>query len=92
MRQENFTRWIENIYATQENEIDCPQFQNYLPAFVEAELNNTRLPHTAVLDSHLQQCPDCNEVYKGLRLVTLAESSEIFQSNSTEFSPLPTGD
>jgi len=94
LTQELFTRWIENLYATQDHEVDCRQFQNHLPAFVEAELNNTRLPHTAVLATHLRQCPDCNEIYQGLRLVALAEATETFPSNQnpTQFPSLSTGD
>ena len=94
MTQKLFVHWLENLYATQEHEIDCRQFQNHLPAFVEAELNDTRLPHTAVLSTHLQQCPDCSEIYQGLRLVILAETTETFTSNqnSTQFPTLSTGD
>lgn len=87
-----FFHWIEILYATQEHEIDCKQFQNYLPAFVEAELSQLPLPHTAVLKSHLQQCPDCHEIYHGLRLVVMAEAIEPFSSGAAEFSPIPTGD
>ena len=92
MTQELFVRWIEKLYTTQEHEVDCRQFQNFLPAFVEAELNDTPLPHTAVLMSHLQHCPDCNEIYQGLSLVLQAEATESYPSNSTELSPLSTGD
>lgn len=90
--QQTFTHWIETLFATQEHEIDCKQFQNYLPAFVEAELNQTPLPYTAVLANHLCQCPDCDEIYQGLRLVLQSETAESFTPDTTEFSPLPTGD
>lgn len=94
MTQELFARWIENLFATQEHEIDCRQFQNHLPAFVESELSKSRLPHTAVLSTHLQQCPDCHEIYQGLLLVAVAESTESFPANQNpaKISSISTGD
>lgn len=92
LTQKTFTHWIETVYTTQEHEIDCKQFQNYLPALVEAELNQTPLPHTAILNTHLRQCPDCTEIHHGLHLVMAVEDVTAFTSDATEFSPLPTGD
>ena len=74
MAEETFTRWIEQVYTTEEHEIDCRQLQNFLPAFVDAEVKGERLPHTAVIQTHLQRCPDCQEIYEGLRLVVRAEA------------------
>ncbi len=74
LAEETFTRWIEQIYTTEEHEIDCKQLQNFLPAFVDAEVNRERLPHTAVIRTHLQHCPDCQEIYEGLNLVIRAEA------------------
>lgn len=73
MAEETFTRWIEQVYTTEEHEIDCKQLQNFLPAFVDAEVAGERLPQTAVIQTHLQHCPDCQEIYEGLRLVVRAE-------------------
>ncbi len=88
----SITHWIETIYKTQEHEIDCNQFVKYLPAFVEAELKETPLPHTAVLTTHLHQCPDCNEIYQGLRLVMTETEETVSLGHTEEFSPVPTGD
>lgn len=92
MTQKEFTHWIETIFATQDHEIDCKQFQNYLPAFVEAEWQYAPLPHTAVLTTHLRHCPDCQEIYDGLRLVVETELREPFTPGTTAVSSLPTGD
>lgn len=74
LNQENFAQWIEKIYATEENELDCNQTQTYLPAFVEAEVNGRLRPsHAHMLQTHLAQCPDCMETYVGLRHVLEAE-------------------
>ena len=74
LAEETFTRWIKQIYTTEEHEIDCKQLQNFLPAFVDAEVEGERLPHTAVIQTHLQRCPDCQEIYEGLNLVVRAEA------------------
>ncbi|MCP4361488.1 MAG: hypothetical protein GY796_26040 [Chloroflexi bacterium] len=81
MTQNTFTHWIENIFTTQEHEIDCHQLQRYLPAFVEAKFTGDKSKYSAVISQHLRQCPDCDETYQGLRLVTVAE-----------FSPVPASD
>ena len=76
MNQENFTNWIENIYTTEENELDCNQTQAYLPAYVEAQVSNHPRPsHASMLQAHLAQCPDCTEIYVGLQHVLMAEAS-----------------
>ena len=92
--QETFTHWIEGIFETQEHELDCKQFQNHLPSFVEAELENKPLSHTAVLAAHLRQCPDCREVYDGLLFAVKVELDTALPSSSTaeEDEPLPIGD
>lgn len=91
LTEQTLIHWIEAIFATQEHEIDCNQFQNHLPAFVEAELAATPLPHTAVLTTHLQHCPDCQEIYEGLRLV-VSETTEPSAPGNSAVSPMPTGD
>lgn len=73
MTEEKFTHWIENVFATQEHEIDCQQLQGYLPAFVDGELNDELSPQSTIVKTHLQQCPDCTEIYEGLILVVKAE-------------------
>ncbi len=92
MEQKAFTRWIETTFETQEHEIDCKQFQNYLPAFVEAEANGERLAHTAVLLAHLHQCPDCQEIYQGLSFVVKVELGESWSSDTAAGTPVPIGD
>ncbi|HRQ39184.1 MAG TPA: hypothetical protein PLD25_14850 [Chloroflexota bacterium] len=92
MEQKTFTRWIETIFETQENEIDCKQFQSYLPAFIEAEVKGEPLSYTAVLTAHLHQCPDCQEIYQGLLYVVKAELSETWSSDAAEGTAVPIGD
>lgn len=88
MNPKEFRKSVSRIYATQPNEPDCQETQASLPAFVEAELNGTRLDSLVVdVEAHLFQCPDCMETYQGLRyLVTLeanAESDDIEAATPT---------
>lgn len=92
LEQKTFTRWIETLFETQEHEIDCKQFQSYLPAFVEAEVMGERLGHTAVLTTHLHQCPDCEEIYQGLLFVVKAELAETWSSDTAADTAVPIGD
>jgi len=93
LKEKTFAHWIEHIFETQEHEIDCKQFQNYLPSFVEAELAGIPLSHTAVLATHLHPCPDCREVYAGLIFIMRHEPNAALPSTTTEESErIPIGD
>lgn len=71
METKTFRQWIGRIYATKSTEIDCDETQTRLPAYVDNELQGRELD-TAV-DIHLNQCPDCQEIYEGLYYVALLE-------------------
>jgi len=95
LKEKTFTHWIERIFETQEHEIDCRQLQNYLPSFIEAELGEIPLAHTAVLAAHLHQCPDCREVYDGLGFIMRLELDATATSPSStaeEDERMPIGD
>jgi len=93
LKEKTFTHWIERIFETQENEIDCKQLQNYLPSFIEAELEEIPLSHTAVLVAHLRQCSDCREVYDGLVFVMKLElDADLSSSTAEEGERMPIGD
>ena len=92
LNQENFTKLIEKIYATEENELDCNQTQAYLPAYIEAEVNGRPRPsHAHMLQTHLAQCPDCMETYVGLRHVLESEASGELEETSREDQELVAG-
>ena len=92
LKQAAFLQWIEQIYATKENELDCQQMQDLLPEFVEAEQNKTVPPHAAkAFHDNLKQCPDCQEVYDGLRyVVEMEQAVEITpQTQATPLEAIP---
>jgi predicted anti-sigma-YlaC factor YlaD len=71
---EEFIRWVEQIYDTQNNEFDCTQTQAHLAAYVEAQVEGYPMPKNLVgLQAHLHQCSDCHEVYEALYDVVEAE-------------------
>lgn len=59
---------IRRILATQEHEIDCGELYDVLAQFVDLELAGQQaasiLPY---VEPHLEQCPDCRELYETLR-------------------------
>jgi predicted anti-sigma-YlaC factor YlaD len=91
LRKEEFTKWIDKIYATKENELDCEQTQTSLPAYVDAEFSGTPLPNQAdAIESHLNQCPDCMESYQGLHHVLAVEAAhETPEPEPDNTEPLP---
>jgi hypothetical protein len=71
---EEFTLWVEQIYATRDDEFNCIQTQAYLADYVEAQVEGYVMPYSlAGLQAHLHQCPDCHEVYEALYDVVEAE-------------------
>jgi predicted anti-sigma-YlaC factor YlaD len=63
VNREQFLRWIDQIFATREEEIDCERLKELLPAYVDFEVANEDRTLTeaslAVVADHLCQCADC---------------------------------
>jgi predicted anti-sigma-YlaC factor YlaD len=77
MDLESFRKLIRQIYATQDQELDCEGFFEAIPKYVDAEVAGEeaklRFPEVA---HHLMQCPRCRELYRGVHDAALAESRE----------------
>lgn len=71
MTPKEFADWIDRVYATENDELDCYQVQAALPAIAEAEVKDTQVDPVIVqrVQDHLHQCADCTEVYDGLKYV-----------------------
>lgn len=79
MNQQQFRTWINQIYRTEDQEIDCDQLQAILPEFVDAEVDAVS-PELALseIQQHLNQCPDCSDVMEGLyQAVSMHESGAL---------------
>ncbi len=76
LNPEQFLHWLEQIYRTDEAEIDCERLQAILPVFVDFEVGggNLSAERLAPVRVHLAHCPDCTDEYEGLRSVALLEA------------------
>lgn len=79
MKQEDFTRLIDTIFAAKSGEeMLCTQYFDELPRYVDIEISGADagalLPE---VKHHMHQCPECEEVYLALlRLVDQEKSSD----------------
>lgn len=79
MNQKEFSRWIQQIFQTQDTEIDCAQLQDLLPIMVDAEVNGIIMNgEDRPVRLHLSHCPDCHDVYETVRrLAALTDSDRL---------------
>lgn len=75
MQKEMFKQWIHNVFTTQEEEIDCGQLFETISQFVDMEISGEDaarlLPY---VHQHLQQCPECEELYQALHEIVRLEA------------------
>lgn len=84
MKTEAFTDWIKQIYAAGNDMLDCDETQATLPAYVDALQAQGAIDPLAekLIESHLANCPDCNETFDGLKFV--AEQAESIETSSSQ--------
>lgn len=77
MQRDMFRQWIRNIFATQEDEIDCGQLFEMLSQFVDMEISGEDaarlLPY---VHQHLQQCPECEELHQVIHDIAHLEEED----------------
>ena len=70
MSQENPQRLFRSIFGTQEEEITCAVCLELLDVYADTEISGADatalLPH---VHQHLDCCPQCYELYEGLRQI-----------------------
>jgi predicted anti-sigma-YlaC factor YlaD len=68
VKRNKFERWLQNIGATQEEEISCSECFDFVSHYVEVEATGGdaagAMPQ---LKHHLDQCAACREEYETLR-------------------------
>jgi hypothetical protein len=68
VKRNKFERWLQNIGATQEEEISCSECFDRVSHYVEVEVSGgdpaREMPE---LKQHLDQCAACREEYETLR-------------------------
>lgn len=89
MQPAAFRKWIRNLYATQDEELDCNELDTILPQYVDLEVAgenaSQRFPDAKL---HLDQCAECYDLYVTVRDVALLEGEAI----APELARLRTGD
>ncbi len=75
MNQKKFQSWVDSIYETQDEALDCREFQAVMPAYIEAEIAGQPFDSSVTnkVKTHLNYCPDCHELYEGLKYVVEQE-------------------
>lgn len=76
MKDDLLKKLIERIYKTAEEEIDCDQTRDLLAAYVDAQIAKEPLDSRfEKLRLHLDQCPDCEELFESLLHVSQIQAS-----------------
>ncbi len=96
MEFELFHQWIRQIYTTQDEELDCNEFLDAIPHYVDVEIaGGASNPHFPEVEIHLGHCPECQDLYLSLRDVALLEDQQPIQQLSpglaSEGVPQPDG-
>ena len=88
LENKEFIKWIKEIYATKNDEIDCDQTQANLPSYVDAIVDQHPIDPIVVqkIQTHLDNCLDCKEVFEGLQFIASHEESHPAQDNSESIS------
>ena len=64
---EKFKWLLRSIFAVQDKEIPCSEFFEILPRYLDLQLEGKEVDKLfSQVSHHLQQCPECNEVYQAL--------------------------
>jgi hypothetical protein len=67
MNRAKFRQLILSIFAVKDQEMLCSKFFDILPRFVDLQVAGEDVDKSFPgVGHHLQQCPECNEVYEAL--------------------------
>lgn len=62
-----FRQLIRSIFAVKDQEMLCSEFFDILPHFVDLQVAGKDADKLFLeVSHHLQQCPECNEVYEAV--------------------------
>ena len=80
-----FRKWIRNVYATQDEELDCDEVFQTLPEYIDSEVAGEEtgqlFPDIA---HHLNQCAECYDIYVTVRDAALLEREPIVSRVSAD--------
>lgn len=67
MKQKDFTRLIDTVFAVKSEEIVCTEYFDELPRYADLEMAGEDAARLLpAVKQHMHQCPECEEVYLGL--------------------------
>jgi len=75
MKRKDFQRLIDTIFAARSGEeMSCSDYFELLPRYAELEaLGEDAAASLTEVRHHMHQCPECEEVYLGLREILRPE-------------------
>jgi predicted anti-sigma-YlaC factor YlaD len=77
MHLKPFRKWIRQIYLTPDEELDCEQFLDRIPQYVDLEVAGENADQQFPgVEQHLSQCAECYDLYLTLRDVAMLEQDE----------------
>ncbi|MER3457927.1 MAG: hypothetical protein C4309_04185 [Chloroflexota bacterium] len=75
MEAEMFTKWIHQVYMTQDREIDCGQVFELLSGYVDLQVAGVEAaPWAPQIQAHLAQCAECDDLYQALLEIARLEA------------------
>lgn len=75
MSRISISNLINRIYKSKDTEIDCLELQDYLPTYVDLEIEDpSKTGQYPQVSAHLEQCPDCADEYESLLQVASLEA------------------
>ncbi len=78
MHLKSFRRWVQQVYATRDTELDCMQFFNAVPRYVDMEVAGEEASHRYPnVKIHMDQCAECNDLYITVRDAASLELEEL---------------
>ncbi len=67
MNRRKFRQLIQSIFAVKDEEMLCSEFFDILPRYVDLQVARKDASKLFPgVSHHLQQCPECKEVYEAL--------------------------
>jgi predicted anti-sigma-YlaC factor YlaD len=78
MHLKSFRRWIQQVYATQDEELDCGQFFDAIAQYVDIEVAGDEASECFPdVKQHMDECADCYDLYVTVRDAAFLEREQV---------------
>jgi predicted anti-sigma-YlaC factor YlaD len=76
MNLDQFKQWLQRVYKTQDEEIDCQALYEGIAQFVDRQVSGEDAARILPLvRQHLDRCPECYDLYDALRAIAELEAT-----------------